>query len=109
MTDGAFTAGLFDATTTSNLGSSFGQTKCVWKLGQPAQNNVEVILTQKRNGISICPRLRDVLVQHKLSPSCQSCGVQIASGDLRDTYGQSFVIKNLDKIDHDCNILFSAR
>ena len=41
-----------------------------------------------------------------LTISCQSCGVQIASSDLRDTYGQSFVIKNLDKINHDCSILF---
>ena len=32
--------------------------------------------------------------------------VAIASSDLRDTYGQSFVIKNLDKIIHDCSILF---
>ena len=41
-----------------------------------------------------------------LTISCQSCGVQIASSDLRDTYDQSFVIKNLDKINHDCSILF---
>ena len=69
LTQKAFTAGLFDATTTSNLGSS--KPKCVWKSGQPAQNNMEVISTQKRNGISICPRLgmSCSLVQHKLSPS----------------------------------------
>ena len=41
-----------------------------------------------------------------LTISCQSCGVQIASSDLRDTYGHSFVIKKLDKINHDCSILF---
>ena len=45
--------------------------KCVWKSGQPAQNNMKVISTQKRNGISICPRhgMLCSLIQHKFSPS----------------------------------------
>ena len=41
-----------------------------------------------------------------LTISCQSCGVQIASGDLRDTYGRSFVVKSLDKIERECCNLF---
>ena len=43
-----------------------------------------------------CPRHGDAA--EALTISCQSCGVQIASGDLRDTYGRSFVVKSLDKI-----------
>ena len=41
-----------------------------------------------------------------LTISCQSCGVQIAPSELRDTYGRSFVIKDLAKINHDCSTLF---
>ena len=41
-----------------------------------------------------------------LTISCQSCGVQIAPSELRDTYGRSFVIKELAKFNHDCSSLF---
>ena len=96
LTRKAFTAGLFDATTTSNLGSSFGQTK------------VRLEVTEKE-WHKYMPTQWDVM---QLSPaqaltlSCQSCGVQISSSDLRDTYGRSFVVKPLDKINHDCSHLF---
>ena len=58
---------------------------------------------------TVCPRQWDVM---QLSPaqaltiSCQSCGVQIAQSELRDTYGRSFVIKELAKFNQDCSSLF---
>ena len=74
LTHKAFTAGLFDATTTRIWVRPSAKPKCVWKSGHPAQNNMEVISMQKRNGTSICPRLgmSCSLVQHKLSPSHDS-------------------------------------
>ena len=41
-----------------------------------------------------------------LTISYQSCGVQIAPSELRDTYGRSFVIKELAKFNQDCGSLF---
>ena len=41
-----------------------------------------------------------------LTISCQSCGVQIAPSELRNTYGGSFVIKELAKFNQDCSALF---
>ena len=109
LTQKAFTAGLFDATTTSNLGSSFGQTKVRLEVRSASPEQYEGDFNAEKEWHKHMPTPWDVM---QLSPaqaltiSCQSCGVQIASSDLRDTYGQSFVIKNLDKINHDCSILF---
>ena len=108
LTHKAFTAGLFDATTTSNLGSSFGQTKVRLEVRSASPEQYGGDFNAEKEWHKHMPTPWDVM---QLSPaqaltiSCQSCGVQISS-DLRDTYGQSFVIKNLDKINHDCSILF---
>ena len=109
LTHKAFAAGLFDATTTSNLGSSFGQTKVRLEVRSASPEQYGDDFNAEKEWHKHMPTPWDVM---QLSPaqaltiSCQSCGVQIASSDLRDTYGQSFVIKNLDKINHDCSILF---
>ena len=107
LTRKVFTAGLFDATTASNLDASFGQTKVRLEVRSASPEQKEISI-QKRNDISICPRhgMLCSLAQHKPSPSHVSPGVQIASGDLCDTYGRSFVVKSLDKIKRDCCNLF---
>ena len=95
LTQKAFTAGLFDATTTSNLGSSFGQTKVRLEVRSASPEQYGGDFNAEKEWHKHMPTPWDVM---QLSPaqaltiSCQSCGVQIASSDLRDTYGQSFVI-----------------
>ena len=108
LTRKVFTAGLFDATTTSNLGASFGQTKVRLEVRSASPEQYEGDFNEKEwhkymptpwDVMQLCPA-------QALTISCQSCGVQIASGDLRDTYGRSFVVKSLDKIKRDCCNLF---
>ena len=109
LTRKVFTAGLFDATTTSNLGASFGQTKVRLEVRSASPEQYEGDFNTEKEWHQYMPTPWDVM---QLSPaqaltiSCQSCGVQIASGDLRDTYGRSFVVKSLDKVKRDCCNLF---
>ena len=109
LTRKVFTAGLFDATTTSNLGASFGQTKVRLEVRSASPEQYEGDFNTEKEWHQYMPTPWDVM---QLSPaqaltiSCKSCGVQIASGDLRDTYGRSFVVKSLDKIKRDCCNLF---
>ena len=109
LTRKAFTAGLFDATTTSHLGSSFGQTKVRLEVRSASEKQYEGDFNTEKEWHKCMPTQWDVM---QLSPaqaltlSCQSCGVQVSSGDLRDTYGRSFVVKPLDKINNDCSHLF---
>ena len=109
LTRKAFTAGLFDATTTSNLGSSFGQTKVRLEVRSASPEQYEGDFNTEKEWHKYMPTQWDVM---QLSPaqaltlSCQSCGVQVSSSDLRDTYGRSFVVKPLDKINNDCSHLF---
>ena len=105
----AFTAGLFDATTTSNLGSFFGQTKVRLEVRSASPEQYEGDFNAEKEWHKHMPTPWDVMQLNPaqaLTISCQSCGVQISSSDLRDTYGRSFVVKNLDKIHHDCSNLF---
>ena len=103
-----FTAG-FDATTTSNLGASFGQTKVRLEVRSASLEQYKGDFNTEKEWHQCMPTPWDV---RQLSPaqaltiSCQSCGVQIASDDLRDTYGRSFVVKSLDKVKRDCCNLF---
>ena len=109
LTRKVFTAGLFDATTTSNLGASFGQTKVRLEVRSASPEQYEGDFNTEKEWHQYMPTPWDVM---QLSPaqaltiSCQSCGVQIASGDLRDTYGRSFVVKSLYKVKRDCYNLF---
>ena len=77
-----------------------GLSTMIFDEGQPVQSNTKVTSTQKGSGISIWPTQWDMQLSpaQALTLSCQSCGVQISSSDLRDTYGRSFVVKPLDKI-----------
>ena len=89
LTRKAFTAGLFDATTTSNLGSSFGQTKVRLEVRSASPEQYGGDFNTEKEWHKYMPTQWDVM---QLSPakaftlSCQSCGVQISSSDLRDTY-----------------------
>ena len=109
LTQKAFAAGLFDATTSSNLGSSFGQTKIRLEVRSANPDQYDGDFNAEKEWHKHMPTPWDVM---QLSPaqaltiSCQSCGVQIAPSELRDTYGRSFVIKDLAKINHDCSTLF---
>ena len=71
LTRKVFTAGLFDATATSNLGASFGQTKVRLEVRSASPEQYEGDFNTERNGISICPRhgMLCSLAQHKPSPS----------------------------------------
>ena len=70
------------------------------------------MLLRPRIWVRLSVKLRCAWKVMQLSPaqalalSSQSCGVQILSSDLRDTYGRSFVVKPLDKINHDCSHFF---
>ena len=109
LTQKVFAAGFFDATTSSNLGSSFGQTKIRLEVRSASPEQFDGDFNAEKEWHKHMPTPWDVM---QLSPaqaltiSCQSCGVQIAPSELRDTYGRSFVIKDLAKINHDCSTLF---
>ena len=91
LTQQVFAAGLFDATTSSNLAASFGQTKIVWKSVRLALNNLAATSTRKRSGTNICPRhgMSCSLIQRKRLPSHASpvvsklhrasCGTRMAA------------------------------
>ena len=70
LTQQAFAAGLFDATTSSNLGASFGQTKIRLEVRSASPDQVEISI-RKRSGTSICPRhgMSCSLAQRKRLPS----------------------------------------
>ena len=108
LTQQAFAAGLFDATTSSNLAASFGQTKIRLEVRSASPDQFDGDFNTEKEWHKHMPTPWDVM---QLSPaqaltiSCH-CGVQIASTELRDTYGRCFVIKELAKFNHDCSSLF---
>ena len=109
LTQQVFAAGLFDATTSSNLAASFGQTKIRLEVRSASPEQFDGDFNTEKEWHKHMPTPWDVM---QLSPaqaltiSCQSCGVQIAPSELRDTYGRSFVIKELAKFNQDCSSLF---
>lgn len=109
LTRQAFEKGLFDATASANLGSAFGPTKVrlECRSANPAQFGYE--FDPDKEWQQHTPTKWDVMT---LSPaealllSSQACGVQIAMAAMRDTYGDAFVVKPLEKILHECKTLF---
>ena len=91
LTQKAFAAGLFDATTCSNLAASFGQTKIRLEIRSASPDQFDGDFNTEKEWHQHMPTPWDVM---QLSPaqaltiSCQSCGVQIAPSELRDTYGR---------------------
>ena len=91
LTQQVFAAGLFDATTSSNLAASLDKLRSVWKSGPPALNNMAVTSIRKRSGTNICPRhgMSCSLIQRKRLPSHASpvgsklhqasCGTRMAA------------------------------
>ena len=109
LTQQVFAAGLFDATASSNLAASFGQIKIRLEVRSASPEQYDGDFNTEKEWHQHMPTPWDVMQLNPaqaLTISCQSCGVQIAPSELRDTYGRSFVIKDLAKIDNDCSTLF---
>ena len=109
LTQQVFAAGLFDATTSSNLAASFGQTKIRLEVRSASPEQFGGDFNTEKEWHQHMPTPWDVMQLNPaqaLTISCQSCGVQIAPSELRNTYGRSFVIKELAKFNQDCSSLF---
>ena len=89
--------------------SSFGQTKIRLEVCSASPDQFDGDFNTEKEWHKHMPTPWDVMQlgpAQALTISCQSCGVQIAPSELRDTYGSSFVIKDLAKFNHDCSALF---
>ena len=109
LTQQVFAAGLFDATTSSNLAASFGQTKIRLEVRSASPEQYAGDFNTEKEWHQHMPTPWDVMQLNPaeaLTISSQSCGVQIAPNELRTTYGRSFVIKELAKFNQDCSALF---
>ena len=109
LTQQVFAAGLFDATTSSNLAASFGQTKIRLEVRSASPEQHAGDFNTEKEWHQHVPTPWDIYAANPaeaLTISCQSCGVQIAPNELRTTYGRSFVIKKLAKFNQDCSALF---
>ena len=109
LTQQVFAAGLFDATTSSNLAASFGQTKIRLEVRSASPEQYAGDFNAEKEWHQHMPTPWDVMQLNPaeaLTISCQSCGVQIAPSELRNTCGRSFVIKELAKFNQDCSALF---
>ena len=109
LTHSAFAAGLFDPTATGNLGSSFGQTNIRMEIRSASKEQYNGDFNPEKEWHQHTPTPWDVMhlsPAQALTLSCQACGVQVSESELRETYGQSFVIKGLEKLHHECSMLF---
>ena len=89
-----------------------GKPRSVLKSVPLALNNMPATSIRKKEWHQHMPTPWDVMQLNPaeaLTISCQSCGVQIAPSELRNTYGRSFVIKELAKFNQDCSALFPTR
>jgi len=109
LTRELFAAGLFDVTTAFNIGSAFGQTKVRLEVKSATREQYQGDFSPEKEWHLHLPTPWDVMMLDPakvLTLSSQACGVRVPPSELRETYGDAFVVKDLRKISQECLSLF---
>ena len=85
-----------------NLEASFGKLRSVWKVRSASPDQFDGEFNSGMAQAYAMPwDVMQLSLAQALTISCQFCGVEIAPSEPRDTYGSSFVIKDVAKFNHD--------
>ncbi|MEM1007847.1 MAG: hypothetical protein AAGJ35_02470 [Myxococcota bacterium] len=109
LTRSLFSKGLLDATAAFNVAAAFGYTKVRIELKSATGTQYHNDFDREKEWHEHMPTPWDVMSLNPaqtLTLASQSCGAQVQSADLRETYGNAFVVKDLQKITQECNTLF---